>query len=147
MLVPINERESSDHESIGTKFDPVEFGNDLYNPETGQKDDGDTYPWSIEDLYIGAPSKSEKIYYGYTAMNHTPHVAYIVKDGIVIFMAGGTNIHVQSSIPNGIEVSETLDWINGKYKRTKYEYVDGKFIPAWYQISCDVTNKQSSNEK
>lgn len=141
--IPTNERETPEYEakSVGTKFDPVGLSKDLYNQGTGGNG-GNPYPWLIQDMTLVAPDSNDKvkIYYGNIAMNHTPHIAYVVNDGIIIFVAARTGVYIEQSTPNGIEVAETLDWDKGKYKRTKYEYVNSKFTPVWYQISCNVTN-------
>jgi len=129
---------SFEHEALGKEFDPLEFSKGLYNYETGQENSTELYPWYIEEIDTFTPLGKLKVYYGNTAMNHTPHIAYVVKDNKVIFVAGGANIQVERSNPNGLEITETLDWNKGKYKRTKLDYVGGKFTPKWYQISCQV---------
>ncbi len=118
--------------ALGKKFDPVELGKDLYRYSDEKS------PWLIEELDIDGDLKQEKVYYGNIAMNHTPHVAYVVKDGVVVFVAAGANVWLDQSVPNGFQVGETLDWNVGKYRTIKYEYADGKFKALWYQITCGV---------
>ena len=142
VAMPTNERKALEHEAIGKEFNSVTFSKGLYNYGTGLDNLNDPYPWFIEDINTNTDLGKIRIYYGNTAMNHTPHVAYVVKDNKVILVVSGANIHAERSYPNGLEVIETLDWNVGKYKRIKYEYVEGKFTPLWYQISCDVTNQQ-----
>lgn len=131
--VPIDKEDLDRMKSddVGKRFDPVVMGKDLYKYDSEN-------PWQIEELDIDGDLKKEKVYYGKVAMNHTPHVAYLVKDGLVIFIVGGANIQLKQTVTNGFKVSETLDWNIGKYKTTKYEYTDKKFKPVWYQISCDI---------
>ena len=136
--VTINNGVSFGHEALGKEFDSVKFSEGLYNYETGQENSTKQYPWFIEDIDTFTSLGKVKVYYGNTAMNHTPHIAYVVRDNKVIFVASGANIQVERSNPNGLEVTETLDWNTGKYKRTKYEFNEGKFTPDWYQISCRV---------
>ncbi len=132
--VPIEQEDTNRLKSdvLGKKFDPVELGKDLYKFSDGES------PWIIEEFDIDGDLKKEKVYYGNIAMNHTPHVAYVIKDGVIVFVAAGANVWLDHSVPNGFQVGETLDWNIGKYKTTKYEYVDGKFKALWYQITCDV---------
>ena len=136
--VSINNGNYFEHQALGKEFDPLEFSEGLYNYETGQDNSIEQYPWFIEDIDTFTSLGKIKVYYGNTAMNHTPHIAYIVKDNRVIFVASGANIQVERSNPNGLEIRETLDWNTGKYKRTKYEFNKGKFTPDWYQISCRI---------
>lgn len=68
-------------------------------------------------------------------MNHTPHVAYVVRDGVVIFYAKGANVQL-GPVSNGFLVHVTLDWNIDKYETTKYENVNGEYKPVWYQITC-----------
>lgn len=135
--VSINEK-SFKHEAMGKVFDPLEFSKGLYNYETGKDNSTEQYPWYTENIDTNSSLGNLIVYYGNTAMNHTPHIAYVVKDNKVIFVAGGANIQVERSNPNGLEITETLDWNKGKYKRTKFDYAEGKFTPKWYQISCRV---------
>lgn len=129
--VSIKEEDSDGMKSdaVGQKFDPVELGKDLYNY------DNEKSPWQIEELDIDGDLKKEKVYYGKVAMNHTPHVAYVVKDGVVIFYAGGANVQLEQA-SNGFLVHVTLDWNIDKYETTKYEKVNGEYKPVWYQITC-----------
>ena len=136
--VSINNGNYFEHQALGKEFDPLEFSKGWYNYETGQENSTELYPWYIEEIDTFTPLGKLKVYYGNTAMNHTPHIAYVVKDNKVIFVAGGANIQVERSNPNGLEITETLDRNKGKYKRTKFEYVKGEFTPVWYQISCSV---------
>lgn len=136
--VSISGGNTFEHEALGKEFDSVKFSEGLYNFETGQENSTEQYPWFIEDIDTFTSLGKVKVYYGNTAMNHTPHIAYVVKDNRVIFTASGANIQVERSNPNGLETTETLDWNTGKYKRTKYDFNDDKFIPDWYQISCRI---------
>lgn len=126
------------HKDLNKEFDAAKFSQGLYNFETGKENKIEQYPWYVEDFDTYNDLGKLIVYYGNTAMNHTPHMAYVVKDNKVIFIASGANIHVETSNPNGLETTETLDWNTGKYKRTKFEYKNGSFIPTWYQISCKV---------
>lgn len=136
--VSISGGNTFEHKALGKEFDLATFSEGLYNYETGQDNSIEQYPWFIEDIDTFTSLEKIKIYYGNTAMNHAPHIAYVVKDNKVIFVASGANIQVERSNPNGLEITETLDWNTGKYKRTKYEFNKGKFTPVWYQISCRI---------
>jgi hypothetical protein len=113
-------------------FDPVLEGKDLYTI-TGD-------PWYIQEIDVDWDRVLEKVYYGNVAMNHTPHTAVIVKDGKAIFRAGGANVWIETEALNSIDVTVTLDWVTGKYKRTRYNIINGHFVPVWYQISCEIMN-------
>lgn len=126
------------HKELNKDFDPVIFSDGLYNFETGNENNNELYPWYVEEIDTHNELGNLTVYYGNTAMNHTPHIAYVIKEGKVIFVANGANINIDASNPNGLETTETLDWNTGKYKRVKYVFSKGKFVPSWYQISCDV---------
>lgn len=132
--VPVTDwRESQQSkEVVGTKFNEKELGKDLY------KLFNEVSPWQIKELDVDGDLKNEKVYYGNIAMNHTHHIVYVVKDGTIIFYAGGANIWIDEGSYDGLNVSEILDLNTGKYKLTRYELVDGKYKPIWYQISCSV---------
>lgn len=117
---------------VGSKFDVTQISKDWYMVPEGSD------PWQKEEIDIDGDLEYEQVYYGNTAMNHTPHVAYVVKDGIVVLFVGGASINVERDSYKGINVSETLDWGTGKYKLTRYELDNGKYKPIWYQMSCKI---------
>lgn len=101
-----------------------------------------SYPWQERSFDVDNDGKDERIFSANTAMNHTPHLAKIVKNDRVIFNAKGANILVDEAYDhNGFFLSETLDWNTGTYKNTRYIHKEGKFIPVWYQLSCAVEPK------
>lgn len=96
-------------------------------------------PWHEEKIDVDGDGNDEKILTANTAMNHTPHVLEIVKNNHVIFEARGANIWMEpTSDQKGFYLTETLDWSMGIYKKTRYIFEGGKFIPTFYQMSCAV---------
>lgn len=120
---------------IKEKFDPLNepFGGDFYTIPNG------AYPWTENKFDVDNDNKDERIMVADTAMNHTPHVAVVVKDGFIIFKAKGANIGISEvGDHNGFFLHEAVDWNIGEYKTTRYIYKESKFIPVWYQTSCVV---------
>lgn len=120
-------------EAISEPFDPNK-------PPEGQKFykySADEDVWTETNFDVDADGAPERILTANTAMNHTPHVLRIVKNNNVIFKAQGANIEaIEVSNHKGFILQETTDWNKGLIKRTKYNYDNGKFIPAWYQENC-----------
>lgn len=102
-----------------------------------------SYPWfTIGNFDVDKDGKKEKIVAADTAMNRTPHLLKIIKNNKVIFEAEGTSISAgEASDHNGFFLYQTIDWNNGEYRRTKYVYDNGKFIPVWNQTRCDVVKE------
>lgn len=127
-------------EIIHEKFDPKNSyveGRDLY-VLLGQK------PWQEYALDVDADGKKERILSADIAMNHTPHVALVVKDGYVIFKANGAQTYItEVDKYNGFMLHETIDWLSGEEIVTRYLHQDGKFIPAWSQKICNVVVQDS----
>ncbi|OGM14114.1 hypothetical protein A3D84_03345 [Candidatus Woesebacteria bacterium RIFCSPHIGHO2_02_FULL_42_20] len=94
-------------------------------------------PWSSESFDVDGDGKPEDIMTANLAMNHTPHLLKIVKEGQVIFEAEGANIYAEAvEDGNGFVLGITTDWNTNQTKRTRYEYKNGEFIPVWYQENC-----------
>lgn len=120
---------------IKEKFNPLKepFGGDFYTIPEG------AYPWTERKFDVDNDKKDERILSADIAMNHTPNLAVIVKDGFIIFKAKGANIGIMEvGDHNGFFLSEAVDWNIGEYKATRYLYKENKFIPVWYQTSCAV---------
>ena len=99
-------------------------------------------PWKERKFDVDGDKTEERVLDANLAMNHTPHVIKIVKNGNVIFEASGANVWIDEVYDhNGFFLKVTLDWNKGTYKKTRYIFQDGKFIPVWYQISCAVQPK------
>ncbi len=115
-------------------FDPTKspFGEKLYVVSPNDA-------WTERKFDIDNDKKDERILSADIAMNHTPNLAVIVKDGYIIFKAKGANIYINEiGDHNGFFLNENLDWNTGEYRTTRYIYKEGKFIPVWYQTSCVV---------
>lgn len=98
-----------------------------------------TYPWTEETFDVTNDGQNEQVLTADIAMNHTPHLVRIVQNNNVIFKYQGVNVDPQAVESNdGFLLVETLDWLNGTSKRTRYIYKDRAFIPAWYQIYCQA---------
>lgn len=124
---------------IKEKFNPLKepFGGDFYTVPKG------AYPWTESKFDVDIDQKDERILFANTAMNHTPNLAVIVKDGFIIFKAQGANIDIsEAGDHNGFFLSEAVDWNTGEYKNTRYIHKDEKFTPVWFQTSC-ATRPQS----
>lgn len=103
----------------------------------------DTYPWTAESFDVTGDGQNDDVLTADIAMNHTPHLVRIVQDNNVIFKYQGINVDPQEVESNdGFLLVETLDWLNGTSKRTRYVYKDGAFIPAWYQVYCQAQMPQ-----
>jgi len=103
----------------------------------------DAYPWTAESFDVTGDGQADQVLTADIAMNHTPHLVRIVQDETVIFMYQGINVDPQQvESGDGFLLVETLDWLNGTAKRTRYIYKDGAFIPAWYQVYCQAQMPQ-----
>lgn len=123
---------------VNEKFDPYKppAGEEFYTVPEGK------YPWQERNFDVDNDGKDERILSANTAMNHTPHLAKIVKNNKVIFNAKGVNVWIDESYDHkGFFLSETMDWNKGSYKKTRYIYKEEKFIPVWHQLSCAVEPK------
>lgn len=116
---------------INKPFVQKEFEKLVYKlPPT---DDG----WSYEEFDVDGDGKKEKIISANVAMNHTPHLALIVKNGNIIFESEeANNVITEERLGDGFLRTETVDWITGETLKTKYVYKDGGFIPVWTQKGC-----------
>lgn len=123
---------------VNEEFNPSQppAGEEFYTVPGGK------YPWQERNFDVDNDGEDERILSANTAMNHTPHLAKIVKNNRVIFNAKGVNVWIDESYDhNGFFLSETLDWNTGAYKKTRYIHKEGRFIPVWYQLSCAVEPK------
>ena len=116
-------------------FIQKEFEKELYkiSPDKG---------WSFEEFDVDGDSKKEKIISANVAMNHTPHLALIVKNGNIIFESEGANNVITEELGgNGFLQNKTVDWNTGETIEIRYIFKDGGFLPIWTQKVCSVQFK------
>lgn len=95
--------------------------------------------WETREFDVDNDGVEEKIISANVAMNHTPNIALIVKDGKIIFEKNGANVWIKEAYENnGFFFNETVDWNTGESKFTRYIPKDEGFIPIWTQTSCWV---------
>ena len=122
---------------------PVKAGsqdNNLNDPFEGFSNLPNEYyldkPYWGDPLDVDTDGIKEQVFYYSTAMNHTPQVVSIVKNGRIIFRAEGPSIKLTpTSTHNGFYIEE-YNWNDvptANTKTTRYIYKDGKFIPVWYR--------------
>lgn len=113
-------------------FNLAEFEKDLYKLST---DKG----WDERKFDVDNDKKSERIISANVAMNHTPHIALILKNGHIVFRADGPNIWIEEDPGGqGFTLHKTIDWNTGESEAIRYISKDGGFIPIWKQKSCWV---------
>ncbi|MDP3941531.1 MAG: hypothetical protein Q8Q49_04450 [bacterium] len=128
-VFPLNKKPIVVNEPFEAYVPPA--GESFYPPNT--------YPWTAKYFDVTGDGENEQILTANLAMNHTPHLVTIVNDGNAIFTYQGINVDPQEvESHDGFLLVETLDWLNGTSKRTRYIYKEGAFIPAWYQIFCQA---------
>jgi len=116
------------------RFDPTKppYGEELYVVPPNDA-------WTESKFDVDNDQIDERILSANTAMNHTPNLAVIVKNGFIIFKVQGANIDISEvGNHNGFFLSEAVDWNAGEYRTIRYIYKDEKFTPVWYQTSCAV---------
>ena len=119
---------------LNKPFNEQEFEKELYKlPSVNSKG------WGAREFDVDDDDKDEMIINANIAMNHTPHIALVIKNGNIIFEANGPNVWIEGNFDGqGFILSETVDWITGEKKITRYLPKDGGFIPVWMQKSCLV---------
>lgn len=119
---------------LNEKFNP------LVPPEGESFFPPGVYPWSGKQLIdVDQDGKKEEVLYANLAMNHTPQLVVILKNGNVIYRYRGINVQIlEASEDNGFVLNETLDWLTGKEKTTRFVYKNNMFFPVWNQITCGV---------
>ncbi len=120
---------------VKEQFNPIKepFGGDFYTIQKGAN------PWTESKFDVDNDQKDERILSANTAMNHTPNLAVIVKDGFIIYKIQGANIDISEvGDHNGFFLSEVIDWNTGEYRTTRYIYKDQEFTPVWFQTSCAI---------
>lgn len=118
--------------------------NEAFDPSK-PPDEGDFYmlstetnPWTSISFDVDGDGELEEILTAKIAMNHTPHILRIVKEGYVVFKHEGAGVYAEEiEDNNGFILGETIDWNNSQTRRTNYEYKNGGFIPTWYQENCE----------
>ena len=106
-------------------------GSNIYSP--------DKYPGvNIEETDIDSDGQIEQIVSINVAMNHTPHVALIVKNGDIIFKEEGAQTYIFEAFGEGFKVHKTINWETGEESITKYKYKNNTIIPIWEQKLCNV---------
>ena len=117
---------------LNKPFNQQEFEKGLYKLSS---DKG----WDSRKFDVDGDREDETIISGSVAMNHTPHIAMVVKDGNIIFEADGANIWIEEVYGGqGFPLNETVDWNVGESKVSRYIYKDGGFMPVWTQRICWV---------
>lgn len=120
-------------EIVSEKFNPDQ-------PPEGQKFykySEDDSIWTETNFDVDQDGIAERVLTTKTAMNHTPHVLRIVKNGNVIFKFDGAGLDaVPVEDSDGFILSQTIDWNKEIKRQTRYDYDSGKFIPVWYQEGC-----------
>lgn len=96
----------------------------------------------IESIDIDDDGSMEQIVSIKVAMNHTPHVALIVKDGNIIFKEKGAQTYIFEARRGEFKVHKTIDWNTGEETITKYKYENNSIIPVWEQKLCNVREKK-----
>lgn len=113
-------------------FDFAEFKKQLYTLSTSKG-------WDERWFDVDKDGKGERIIDANIAMNHTPHIALIIKNNKVIFKAEGANIWISDDHQGqGFTLSRTVDWNTGETQSIRYLPKDNGFIPVWEQKSCWV---------
>jgi len=121
--------------NLDKPFIQAEFEKELYKI-------GDEKGWEERNFDVDDDGEDERIISADVAMNHTPNIAMIVKDGKIIFRADGANVWIGQGYENkGFTLYETIDWNTGETEFTRYIPKDGGFLPIWIQRSCWVTFK------
>ena len=114
-------------------FDEKEFEEGLYKI-------GSDKGWWSSSFDVDGDGEDEIVISASVAMTQTPHIAMIVKNGNIIFKAGGAGIGIQEVFDHkGFFLSQKGDWMTkGEIITTLYIYEDESFIPIWTQKSCHV---------
>lgn len=135
-------------EAINEKYDPKEkllfdldFGPDVYGYDIDNDGFFEDNIKEGESIDVDNDGRLERVIYGSTAMTHQPNIAVVVKDGRIIYKSDRLG-HIYifgSESKNGFYVSEEFSigqWPSaGGFRRTRFIYEDGKFIPVWYRES------------
>jgi len=117
---------------ISEPFDLAEFEKGLYKLSTDRG-------WDERKFDVDGDGKEERIISANVAMNHTPHIALILKDGRVVFRAEGANVWIEENYEGqGFTLHKTVDWNTGESEKIRYLPKDGGFMPVWKQKSCWV---------
>lgn len=93
----------------------------------------------IEMIDVSGDGVEEQIVSINTAMNRTPHVALIVKDGKIIFKETGAQTYIYEAGNGRFKVHKTIDHLSGEEIVTSYSInKDNEIIPLWEQKLCNV---------
>jgi hypothetical protein len=127
-----------------TNTETIEAVRDPFNPneppegQTFYKHSADEKVWTETNFDVDQDGKPERILTANTAMNHTPHILRIVKDDFVVFKYDGAGVYAVPAEDNdGFILIQTVDWNKNLKRQTRYDHDAGKFIPIWYQDSCE----------
>ena len=121
-------------------FDPNadEFDGDLIYSTDGKKH------IEIEAIDISGDGVEEQIVSINTAMNRTPHVALIVKDGKIIFKETGAQTYIFEAGNGRFKVHRTIDHLSGEEIITSYSInKNHEIIPLWEQKLCNVRVREN----
>ncbi|MCX7956268.1 MAG: hypothetical protein N2593_04180 [Patescibacteria group bacterium] len=95
--------------------------------------------WSERKFDVDEDGKEERIISANIAMNHTPHIALILKNNQIIFKMEGPNVWIEKSYQGkGFFLQRTIDWNTGEREILRYIPKDGGFLPIWKQKLCRV---------
>ena len=117
---------------LNEPFNEKEFEKGLYQLITHKG-------WDSREFDVDEDGEDETIINANVAMTHSPHIAMVVKNGNIIFKAGGAGVWIEEVYGNqGFILKETVDWNIGEESRTRYISKDGGFMPVWTQKVCWV---------
>jgi hypothetical protein len=94
--------------------------------------------WDQRQADVDGDGQPETIFTGNTAMNHTPHIVVVVKQGKVIFKAFGTSLGITDIHTGTFILNRTNDWLTGDTEQTFYRWQNNDFVPVWKQKSCGI---------
>jgi len=120
------------------------FPKQKFNPDADTFEGSDIYSINehpevdIEETDIDNDGQIEQIVLINVAMNHTPHIALIVKNGDIIFKEEGAQTYIFEAFGEGFKVHKTINWETGEESITKYKYNNNTIVPIWEQKLCNV---------
>lgn len=117
----------------------------VFNPNADEFDGRSIYSTGgekhidIEMNDINRDGTEEQIVSMDTAMNHTPHVALIVKNKKIIFKETGAETYIFDIGHGRFKVHKTLDHLTGEEVITSYRMNENnEILPIWEQKLCNV---------
>lgn len=145
-IVPVTDDEKVNYKNISEAFYGFEHIPVTYPPEENKEvtepimNVPERYflyePHWDDPIDVDKDGIQEQIFYYATAMNHTPHIAVIVKNDIIVFQAGGPGIQIEATENGNGFYTREYQWTDiptANTKITRYIYEDGEFKPVWYR--------------